>query len=64
MIFTAWGKDLEVHALIMGEGPPSFVDGTPLPDCPDLVFRIEAPDWEDAVTKYREVRGEVRSGGA
>ena len=56
-VFTAWGHGDRASALVAGEGPPQFADGTPFLDCDSLVWRIEADSWEDACRRYHELQG-------
>jgi hypothetical protein len=53
MIYTAWGRDGRAMTLIAGEGPPQVQDE----DNPELIWRIEADKWEDAMQKYYTLQG-------
>lgn len=57
MIYTAWGANGVAHTLHQGERRPCFADGTPDPDCPDLIWRIEAESWDGAMRRYHELQG-------
>jgi len=53
MIFTAWGRNGWAMTLIGGEGPPRLQDE----DNSELVCRIEADSWEEAMQKYYTLQG-------
>ena len=56
-IFTAWvGDNLSTFTLVPGDGPPRHSDGSLVPDCEELLWRIEADTWEDAMTRYHELQ--------
>jgi hypothetical protein len=57
VIYTAWGKDGTANTLVMGEEPPRFVDGTPFEGATDLIRKIEANSWEEAMQKYYALQG-------
>jgi hypothetical protein len=57
MIYTAWGEDGVANTLVGGEGPPRAADGTVLPDCPELIWRIEAASWDDVMRQYHGLQG-------
>lgn len=57
MIFTAWGKDGVASCLVPGDQRPGFEDGTPIDDCPDLIWTIEADSWEAVTARYHELQG-------
>ena len=57
MIYTAWGKDGRANTLVQGEGRPRFVDGTSFEDTEELIWRIEAESWEEAMQKYHALQG-------
>ena len=56
-IFTAWGKDGSAYIFVPGEELPRFVDGTPQDDGLELIWRIEAASWNEAMARYHELQG-------
>lgn len=56
-IFTAWGQQGNAHTLIAGEAVPRLANGEPLPDCDELIWRIEAGNWEEAMAIYHLRQG-------
>lgn len=56
-IFTAWGNDGYAHIFVPGEDVPRFADGAPMEDNLELIWRIEAADWDEAMTRYHELQG-------
>jgi len=53
MIYTAWGKDGHANTLTGGESPPQFQDE----DNSELIWRIEADSWNQAMQKYYALQG-------
>jgi hypothetical protein len=53
VIYTAWGKDGRANTLIPGEGPPQIQDE----DNAELIWKIEAESWEEAMQKYYDLQG-------
>jgi hypothetical protein len=55
MIFTAWGIDGRANTLIEGEGPllPHLQEEDNL----ELIWKIEAESWEEAMQKYHTLQG-------
>jgi|RhiMetdeSRZDD1v2_1073273.scaffolds.fasta_scaffold816112_2 hypothetical protein len=53
VIYTAWGKDGSANTLIEGEGPPQAQDE----ENSELIWKIEAPSWEEAMQKYHTLQG-------
>jgi hypothetical protein len=53
MIYAAWGRDGRAMTLIGGEGPPQLQDE----DNSELIWRIEADSWEEAMQKYYTLQG-------
>jgi hypothetical protein len=53
MIYTAWGKDGRANTLIGGEVPPQLQDD----DNSELIWRIEADSWNEAMQKYYALQG-------
>jgi succinyl-CoA synthetase beta subunit len=51
LIYTAWGEDGHAHTLIGGEGPPPWQDNS------ELIWKIEADSWEEAMQKYYTLQG-------
>ena len=50
---TQFGEIMEdPHTIIAGEDQPKFVDGSPMPDCEEIIFRIQACTWEEAMAIY------------
>jgi hypothetical protein len=56
-IFTAWGKHGHAYIFGPGEETPRFVDGTPVEEGLELIWRIEAANWNDAMRRYHELQG-------
>jgi hypothetical protein len=58
-IFTAWGLENEKlpHALVGGEDPITFNDGSVDPDCQKRFYTIEACTWEEAMAIYHLRQG-------
>lgn len=56
-VFTAWGKDGVAHTLVPGDDVPRFANGHPQPDCEDLIYKIEASNWEEASAIYHLRQG-------
>jgi hypothetical protein len=57
MIFTAWGRDGRASALVSGEHPPRYANGKLMEDLPELIWRIEADTWNEAMQKYYDLQG-------
>jgi succinyl-CoA synthetase beta subunit len=54
MIYTAWGKDGHANIFIGGESvPPQLQDE----DNSELIWRIEADSWNEAMQKYYALQG-------
>ena len=55
MIYTAWGKDGRANTLIGGEGPlpPQLQEE----DNSELIWRIEADSYEEAMQQYYDLQG-------
>jgi len=53
MIYTAWGKDGHANTLTGGEGPLQVQDE----DNSELIWRIEADSWNEAMQKYYALQG-------
>ena len=53
-IFTAWGmeEDEYPHALVGGDKPITFGDGSTDPECEKAFYTIEACTWEEAMAIY------------
>jgi hypothetical protein len=56
-IFTVWGQQGNAHTLVSGEAVPRLANGKPLPDCDELIWRIEAGNWEEAMAIYHLRQG-------
>jgi hypothetical protein len=56
-LFTAWGRDGIVTTLIIGEGPPVFANGQVADPAESLIWRIEAPSWEEAIRQSHHLQG-------
>jgi hypothetical protein len=52
--YTVWDHDEdEGRTLVLGEGPPTWADGTtPMHVTNRLVYRFEAEDWDAAVREF------------
>jgi len=57
MIYTAWGTDGRANALVAGDERPHFADGTPIADTEELIWKIEANSWDEAMQKYYDLQG-------
>ena len=54
MIYTAWGKDGQANTLVAAEAlPPQLQEE----DNSELIWRIEANSWEEAMQKYHTLQG-------
>ena len=56
-IFTAWGQDGQAHTLHAGVEQLRLSGGALMPDCPELIWTIDAETWEEAMAKYHELQG-------
>lgn len=56
-IYTAWGQDGIADTLIEGREQPKFSDGTFQNECPELIWVIEAKDWNEANRIYHKLQG-------
>ena len=54
MIYTAWGSGGVADTLVEGREPPPWEFSGP---GPDLIWVIEAKDWNEASRIYHELQG-------
>ncbi|HEY1246718.1 MAG TPA: hypothetical protein VGF29_17980 [Hyphomicrobiaceae bacterium] len=57
MIYTAWGTGGRASTLVAGEERPHFADGSLFEDTEELIWKIEANSWEEAMQKYYDLQG-------
>ncbi|WP_148314563.1 hypothetical protein [Sorangium cellulosum] len=51
--WTVWSNpERSEVALVRGEDPPRFADGTPMPDVEILLWKIEAATYEEAAAVH------------
>ena len=56
--YTAWGNNKgDVETFVEGTSRSCFADGTPQPDCEELMWCIEAETWEDEMAAYHVRQG-------
>lgn len=66
-IYSAWTNAANsAVSFVPGEGPPCAADGTKLPDCEVLLWKIEAATWEEAcaINHLRLGHGSYSASGA
>ena len=56
-LFPAWGKNARSSILVPGKEAPRFAYGTPIEEGLELIWRIDAADWNEAMTRYHELQG-------